>query len=112
MTIYKKITHNNIRAISTSDVDELSHFQINKNRRYTQLQPGHLKGHYVEVNLGDVQVFREKITAGSLIEAAPASNFMPFAAVLSNAEDFNFCGKARQNNTLLQATGGLLGCKL
>jgi AraC family ethanolamine operon transcriptional activator len=106
MTLYKKMTHNNIRGISTSDVDELSHFQINKNRRYTQLQPGHLEGHYVEVNLGGIQVFREKITAGSLIEAAPASNFMPFAAVLSNAEDFNFCGKARQNNALLQATGG------
>lgn len=100
------INDNNVRGISTSDVDELSHFQINKNRRYTQLQPGKLKGHYLEINLGSVQIFREKLTAGALIEAAPASNFVPFAAVLSNTEDFNFCGKPRPKNTILQATGG------
>ena len=95
-----------VRGISTSDIDELSQFQVNKNRRYTQLQPGQLKGHYLEVNLGGVQIFREKLTAGTLIEAAPASNFVPFAAILSNSEDFNFCGKPRQKSTILQATGG------
>lgn len=98
--------NNKFRAISTSDIDELSQFQINKNRRYTQLQAGSLQGHYLEVNLGDVQVFREQLTAGALIEAAPISSFVPFAAVLSNADNFNFCGKPREKNTLLQATGG------
>ncbi|TWX66717.1 helix-turn-helix domain-containing protein [Colwellia demingiae] len=97
---------NKIRGISTSDIDELSHFQINKNRRYTQLHPGKLKGDYVEVNLGGVQIFREKLSAGVLIEAAPASSFLPFATLLSNSEGFNFCGKSQQKNTLLQATGG------
>ncbi|MCJ8319741.1 MAG: helix-turn-helix domain-containing protein [Colwellia sp.] len=107
MTSHKETPHtSNVRGISTSDIDELSQFQINKNRRYTQLQPGHLQGHYLEINLGGVQVFREKLTAGALIEAAPVSSFVPFAAVLSNADDFNFCGKARQKNTILQATGG------
>lgn len=107
MISQKKTPYNNkVRGISTSDIDELSHFQVNKNRRYTQLQPGCLKGHYLEINLGDVQVFREKLTAGALIEAAPVSSFLPFSAVLSNADDFNFCGKVRQKNTLLQATGG------
>jgi AraC family ethanolamine operon transcriptional activator len=97
---------NNVRCISTSDIDELAHFQVNKNRRYTQLQAGHLEGHYLEVNLGGVQIFREKLTAGSLIEAAPASSFVPFAAVLCNTQDLNFCGKPVQKNTILQATGG------
>lgn len=111
MNLYKNnhpsnLDSNRVRGISTSDIDELSQFQVNKNRRYTQLQPGKLKGHYLEVNLGGVQVFREKLTAGALIEAAPTSNFVPFAAILSNTEDFNFCGKPRQKNTILQATGG------
>ena len=97
---------NNVRGISTSDIDELAHFQVNKNRRYTQLHAGHLEAHYLEVNLGDVQIFREKLTAGSLIEAAPASSFVPFAAVLCNAQDLNFCGKPVPKNTILQAAGG------
>lgn len=94
------------RSLLTTDIDELAQFQVNKNRRYTQLQPGILTGQYSEVNLGDVQIFREHLTAGALIEANPASSFMPFAAVFSDVEEFNFCGKARQKNTLLQATGG------
>ena len=95
-----------VRSISTSDVDELSLFQINKNRRYTQLHKGQLKGDYLEENLGDVQIFRESLNAGALIEAAPVSSFLPFAAVISNADNFNYCGKARAKNTILQATGG------
>lgn len=97
---------NNLRGISTSDVDELSQFQINKNRRYTQLQAGQLNGDYLEANLGDVQIFRESLNAGALIEAAPASSFLPFGAIISNADDFKFCGKQREKNTILQATGG------
>ncbi|PKH86277.1 helix-turn-helix domain-containing protein [Colwellia sp. Bg11-28] len=97
---------NNVRGISTSDVDELSQFQINKNRRYTQLQAGQLNGAYLEANLGDVQIFRESLNAGALIEAAPASSFLPFAAITSNADNFKYCGKQREKNTVLQATGG------
>lgn len=96
----------NIRGISTSDIDELAQFQINKNRRYTQLHSGVLNGHYLEINLGNVQVFREHLTAGVFIEAAPVSAVVPFAALLSNTESFKFCGKARESNSLLQATGG------
>jgi AraC family ethanolamine operon transcriptional activator len=97
---------NRIRGISTSDIDALAGFQINKNRRYTQLHPGKLEGRYLEVNLGGVQVFRENLTAGSFIESAPINSFIPFAAVLSNANDFKFCGKKIQTNAILQATGG------
>lgn len=97
---------NKIRGLSTFDIDELAQFQINKNRRYTQLQPGKLQGHYLEINLGDVQIFREELTAGTLIEAAPISTFIPFAAVLNNSDNFNYCGKKREKNTILQATGG------
>jgi len=95
-----------VRGLSTSDVDELSSFQINKNRRYTQLQTGRLNGDYLEVNLGDVQIFRETLNAGALIEAAPHSSFLPFCAIISNADDINYCGKHKDKNTLLQATGG------
>ncbi|MCJ8294544.1 MAG: helix-turn-helix domain-containing protein [Colwellia sp.] len=106
MNLHGNIKDNNkIRVISTSDIDELAQFQVNKNRRYTQLQAGKLQGHYVEVNLGEVQVFREELNAGTLIEAAPANNFVPFGAVLTN-DDFNFCGKKREQNTIIQATGG------
>jgi len=95
-----------IRSLITADIDELSQFQVNKNRRYTQLQAGKLHGKYTEVNLGDVQIFREVLTAGTLIEAAPASNFIPFGAILSNIESFNFCGGKIVENSILQATGG------
>ena len=79
--------------MSTSDIDELAQFQVNKNRRYTQLYAGKLEGDYLEINLGKLQVFREKLNVGALIEATPASNFIPFAALLSNRDDSNFCGK-------------------
>lgn len=106
MTFQQASHLSKLRSISTSDVDELSSFQINKNRRYTQLQPGQLNGEYVEANLGGVQIFRETLNAGVLVEAAPISEFLPFAAVTSNADNFNYCGKNRDKNTILQATGG------
>jgi AraC family ethanolamine operon transcriptional activator len=96
-----------IRGLSTSDIDELALFQVNKNRRYTQLQAGQLQGDYLEVNLGQVQVFRENISAGTLIEAAPSNNFVPFGALLSNKGNFNFCGKTIEENMIIQATGGI-----
>lgn len=82
-----------VRGISTSNIDELALFQVNKNRRYTQLRAGKLEGDYSEINLGKLQVFREKLSTGALIEAAPAKRFVPFAALLSNFDDLNFCGK-------------------
>lgn len=106
MKLKKSQNQNTIRSLITSDVDELSAFQINKNRRYTQLQPGKLQGDYFEANLGNVQIFRESISAGALIESSPASAFIPFSAVTTNADNFNFCGKSREKHTLLQATGG------
>lgn len=105
--LYQQGDHNGkLRSISTSDVDELSLFQINKNRRYTQLQAGKLKGDYLEANLGNVQVFRESINAGALIEAAPVSSFVPFAAIISHATNLNYCGKNIEKSMVLQATGG------
>ena len=96
-----------IRAVLTSDIDKLAQFQVNKNRRYTQLHTGQLQGDYLEVNLGTLQVFREKLSAGSLVEAAPARNFVPFAALLSNMDDLNFCGKRIEKNSIIQAAGGV-----
>ncbi|MFT6350217.1 MAG: AraC family ethanolamine operon transcriptional activator [Psychromonas sp.] len=106
MAVKNKSSMKNIRGISTSDIDELAQFQVNKNRRYTQLQPGKLQGDYLEVNLGNVQIFREVLTAGALLEASPASSFVPFSAILCDGIDFNFCGKTPQKNSILQATGG------
>ncbi|HBY86378.1 MAG TPA: AraC family transcriptional regulator [Colwellia sp.] len=99
-------SNNKVRGMSTSDIDELAQFQVNKNRRYTQLYAGQLEGDYLEINLGKLQVFREKLNVGALIEATPASNFIPFAALLSNRDDSNFCGKHIEQNAILQATGG------
>jgi AraC family ethanolamine operon transcriptional activator len=106
MTPQQVIPNDKIRSISTSDVDELSLFQIKKNRRYTQLQAGQLNSDYLEADLGDVQVFRENLKGGALIEAAPASSFLPFAAITSPVDNFRYCGKERRENTILQATGG------
>ncbi|KGJ89631.1 helix-turn-helix domain-containing protein [Colwellia psychrerythraea] len=104
----QKVIHSNnqVRGMSTSDIDELAQFQVNKNRRYTQLYAGKLQGDYLEINLGKLQVFREKLNVGALIEATPASNFVPFAALLSNKDDSKFCGKHIEQNAILQATGG------
>ena len=94
------------RAISTFDIDELSQFHVNKNRRYIQLQPGQLQARYLEVNLGDIQVFREELTAGALIEAAPDARFLPFGTVLSCTDNIKYCGQTIQKNSIFQATGG------
>jgi AraC family ethanolamine operon transcriptional activator len=97
---------NNIRSLTTSDIDVLAQFQKNKNRRYTQLQAGKFQSNYVEVNLNGLQIFHEKISAGSLIEAAPHNSILPFAALLTPVSGFNFCGKESEQGNILQATGG------
>ena len=42
----------------------------------------------------------------SAITALTPNNFVPFAALLSNRDDSNFCGKHIEQNAILQATGG------
>ena len=102
----KNNTSDQIRQISTSNIEELAQFQVNKNRRYMQLQPGVLKGRFSEANLGSVQIFRESLTAGASIEATPASNFLPFAAISPESGELRYCGKGCTTNKLIQATGG------
>lgn len=97
---------NQIRSISTTNIEELAQFQVNKNRCYTQLQSGRLNAEYMEVNLGDVQLFRESLTAGARIEATPSSVFLPFAAIAPQSGVSNYCGREVAENTLIQATGG------
>lgn len=87
-------------------MDELEQFQINKNRQYTQLQKGYLTGNYAEANLGDVQIFRECLTTGARIKGAPASTFLPFAAILPESGAFSYCGKKSDSSSMFQATGG------
>ncbi len=95
-----------IKSIVTSDVDHLAAIQKGKNRRYTQIKPGKLQGRYSECNLSDVQLFRERLTVGMRIEAAPNAQYMPFAAAFSDCHDLTFCGGPANGHTLLQATGG------
>ena len=78
----------NFRSLSTSDIEELALFQANKNRRYTQLQAGQLYGSYVEVDLGKLHVFREKLSAGTLIEASPPSHFCAFRSTTFQQRPF------------------------
>jgi AraC family ethanolamine operon transcriptional activator len=94
------------RSISTNNVEDLAQFQIKKNRSYTQLQAGVQNSYYAEANLGEVQIFREKLSVGSRIEASPADVFVPFAFVFPRSGDFRFCGKTHQENTIIQASGG------
>ncbi|MCJ8304953.1 helix-turn-helix domain-containing protein [Shewanella sp.] len=101
-----KVNVTRIRGISTSNVEELAQFQDNKNRLYTQMQAGVLNSHYIEANLGEVQVFRERLNAGARIEATPASMYLPFAAILPESGDYRFCGRSRLDNSIIQATGG------
>ncbi|MGS0683326.1 helix-turn-helix domain-containing protein [Shewanella sp. 125m-7] len=103
----KIIDSNKVRALNTQDIDHLALFQINKNRRYTQLQSGVLNADYAEVNLGELQIFRESLSVGARIEAAPVASFVPFATVYPDSDPFSYCGKADSGNGLLQATGGL-----
>lgn len=95
-----------IKSIITSDVDHLAAVQTGKNRRYTQIKPGKLQGSYAECNLSDVQLFRENLTVGMRIEAAPNAQYMPFAAAFTDTDDLTFCGESVQGSRLLQATGG------
>lgn len=95
-----------IRNISTTNIDVLEEFQVNKNRQYTQLQSGVLHSNYNEVNLGTVQIFRETLTAGTRIEAAPASTLLPYAVILPGSGNARFCGRVSPKNAIMQATGG------
>lgn len=102
----KKVTSERLRSLSTCSIEELAGFQNNKNRQYTQLQTGKLNANYEEANLGEVQLFREKLNAGARIQATPADEFVPFAAVLSGTGDYRFCGQQRMDNTIILASGG------
>ncbi len=101
------ISDETFRSISTNNVEELAQFQIKKNRSYTQLQAGVQNCYYAEANLGEVQIFREQLSVGSRIEASPADIFIPFASVSPLSGEFRYCGNDRQENAILQASGGV-----
>lgn len=95
-----------LRGICTPNIEELSHFQVNKNRHYTQLQAGKLSASYIEVNLGKVQLFREQLSTGVRIEASPAKKYVPFGSIFPSSGDYRYCGKNRSESAIMQATGG------
>lgn len=97
---------NRIRSIQTSDPQKLSAFQTGKNRQYTQVRSGSFHACYSEVNLEGVQLFSENINVGARIQATPDPRFVPYAAVLPNGSNGNFCGFQLPENPFLQATGG------
>ncbi|MBM7074350.1 helix-turn-helix transcriptional regulator [Shewanella sp. 202IG2-18] len=94
------------RSIETNNLEELSHFQPNKNRHYTQLKTGNLNVRYNEVNLGSAQIMREALTTGGMIQATPNSQYIPFAFPLIHSSNFRFCGQERRNHTFCKASGG------
>lgn len=94
------------RGLFTSDMDELARFHFNKNRHYTQLQPGALQANFIEAALGNVQVFREQLNVGARIQAAPTANILPFAFVLPCSGSYRFCSREGLGNTFVQASGG------
>lgn len=98
---------NPVRNLITTNLNELSKFQVNKNRSYSQLRKGKLTAHYKEANFGYVQVFRESLNVGARIEAAPIESFIPFASILPSSGKYRFCGYEGRNNALVKAGGGI-----
>ncbi|MCJ8293578.1 MAG: hypothetical protein MJK15_04150 [Colwellia sp.] len=96
-----------IRRLNTINLKKLTDFQLNKNRQYTQLESGKLNAQYIEVNLGDMQLFIESLNVGARIEAAPAKHYLPFAYIYPRISEHRFCGQEHNNNSLIQASGGL-----
>ncbi len=94
-----------LRSTQTRYLSELAELQSSKNRSYTQLKTGDTKNLYIEANLGNVQLFREKLSVATHIHAAPPARFLPLAAMLPHTADYRFCGQARQESSLLQAMG-------
>jgi AraC family ethanolamine operon transcriptional activator len=94
------------RHIRNADLEELAAAQPDKNRRYVQLRPGHAHGELVELRLGDVQVFRERVDVGLRIEAEPLPSLVPVAVISSGPGAMTFCGEDLQPGALVQATGG------
>lgn len=95
-----------IRSMSTSDIEQLSRFQVGKNRAYMQLTPGQFHAQYAEVNLDHVQLFTESFNLGARIHATPARCFLPFAAITSNGTFGSFYGCELPDKPFIQATGG------
>jgi AraC family ethanolamine operon transcriptional activator len=94
------------RGLITSNMDELSSFQADRNRHYTQLQPGKLNANFIEASLGNALIFKEGLSLGSRVEAAPAKHFIPFGSILPSLADSRFCGQEAHGNTFVQASGG------
>jgi len=95
-----------VRHVRTPDLGELAEAQPDKNRRYVQLEPGALVGDLLDARLGRVQIFRERLDAGMLLEAAPAATLVPFGILLSSRGEVRFCGEALDVASVAQATGG------
>lgn len=95
-----------VRRVRTPDLGELAAAQPDKNRRYVQLEPGALVGDLLDARLGSVQIFRERLDVGMLVEAAPAANLVPFGILLASRSDVRFCGDALDGASVAQATGG------
>jgi len=95
-----------LRTLTTFNLEQLARFQPNKNRRYTQLQPGKLNCNYREARVHQVQLLRETLDIGARIEATPAAEFIPFAFLLPQSGDYHFCGYDGISNGFIQAGGG------
>lgn len=93
------------RSIKTNYLSELAALQANKSRSYTQIKQGGGDNNYQEANLGSIQLIRERLSGAVRIHAAPPKQFLPLAAPLPSTNSFRFCGREREENTLLRATG-------
>ncbi len=93
------------RSIKTNYLSELAALQANKSRSYTQIKQGGGENHYQEANLGSIQLIREQLSGAVRIHAAPPKRFLPLAAPLPSTNSYRFCGRDREENTLLRATG-------
>jgi AraC family transcriptional regulator, ethanolamine operon transcriptional activator len=100
------ILNESMRQLVTPNIDELARFQPSKNRRYTQNQPGLFLADYLEINLGDAQLFKESLNVGARIEAMPPSSLIPFGVTLPKTGEYRFCGTSKTDHSIIQASGG------
>ena len=94
------------RVLKTRSVEQLTAFHARKNRHYTQLAAGNMDAQLLGVDLVKVQLFRESLSHGALIQAAPGPEFLPFGGIISPTKAYRFCGIECNSGAFIQASGG------
>lgn len=94
------------RHLRATDVAELEEAQLEKSRRYVQIEPGPFQAELIVLQSPTVQIFRERLDAGVRVEAAPPRHLVPLGIALAIEGSARFCGVDVVPDTFMQASGG------